>query len=155
MHGFRNSKPSNLAPIKCRVSVDLKMIKRVGTESWVEFEWNIHPGISVTPRKNQNNPIILTKEALLGHNIILSSLIVCCLWTIISVWTKFTKVYTSPNFNAVLVHPEVWNFVFLKMRNSLMPIYIMELVWIEYLYFSITFSSWTLNWKLYRFYYIS
>ena len=37
------------------VSVDLKMIKSVDTESGVEVERNSHPGIRVTQRKNQNN----------------------------------------------------------------------------------------------------
>ena len=40
------------------VSIDLKMIKRVDTESGVEVKQNSHPGISVTPRKNQNNVIV-------------------------------------------------------------------------------------------------
>ena len=46
--------PQSSAP----VSVDLKMIKRDGTESGVEVEQNLHPGFSITPRKKQNNAVI-------------------------------------------------------------------------------------------------
>ena len=53
--------PQSSAP----VSVDLKMIKRVGTESGVEVERNLHPGISVTPRKNQNKCSLATFQTML------------------------------------------------------------------------------------------
>ena len=45
--------PQALPQSGAPVTFDLKMKKRVETESGVKVEWNSHPGISFTPQKKQ------------------------------------------------------------------------------------------------------